>query len=350
MKAKEARPSFPVPRDIGRSEGDMIARGMGRQLDLFREIMTPPAKLQMMAMMALSDPKRMDKPTAARVADIARTMGYDQAESGQFPGSTFEDIIKTGWKLKVKVFDVFFREPSGTTRTGRLKYRTGIRTLSILQEFNRYYEDEDGQPIDLDSIPKDAIKTLDQETPPIYLIPMMDERGNILRDDDGAVRVRRASGISWTWSSRIAEATKDQRTAWVFYSDAIQILRRYLKQPAAFNLMFLTLFWINDHPEMSHEKLTAHLDIRGKDQDQVNRAIDAAFQAAFNEGIIDKPVQIRPAGYYKPTKKTGKERRKGMVYQWHRAGRWRAGKVLPMVKVEGQLEGYNDGKPEKPKA
>ena len=350
MKSKQAAPTVLAPRFIGRAESDMVARGMTKQLDLFREILTPPAKLQVLAMLALSNPKQLDQPQRARVADIARAMGYAPAEGGQLPGSVFEDIIKTGWKLKTKYFDIPIREPIGRTKDGRRKYRVGISTISILQEFQRYYEDEEGQPINLDEIPKEDVKTIDDKTPPLYMIPILDEKGNVLKNKDGSIRFRRASGLEWRFLSRFAELARNKETAWIFYSEAIGILRRYLHQPVAFNLMLLTLFWKDDSLiEMGHEKLIAHLDILGKDAGQVNAAIDAAFKAAFDEGMIDKPPHIRPAGYYKPTKKTGKERRKGMVYQWRRAARWRGGKVLPMVQVDGQLEGYNEGKTEKPK-
>jgi hypothetical protein len=65
-----------VPRAIGRSEGDMIAHGHGEQLELFRETLTRPAKLQLIAMMGLSEPKRLDRSQYAKVADILRAMGY----------------------------------------------------------------------------------------------------------------------------------------------------------------------------------------------------------------------------------------------------------------------------------
>jgi hypothetical protein len=352
MKAKEAAPSALVPRFIGRAESDMVARGMGEQLDLFREILTPQAKLQVLAMLALSDPKQLDQPQRARVADIAKTMGYEPTgEKDHLSGSVFEDIIKTGWKLKTKYFDIPIREPLGLTKDGRRKYKVGISTISILQEFQRYYEDEEGRPINLDEIPKDDIKVIDKNTPPIYMIPLLDEKGNARKNRDGTIRYRRASGLEWRFLSRFAELARNKETAWVFYTEAIGILRRFLSQPTALNLMLLTLFWKGDQLiEMSHEKLVAHLDIRGKDADQVNRAIDAAFKVAFNEGIIDREVKIREAGYYKKTQKTGKERRKGKVYQWRRAAKWRGGKALPMVPIDGKLEAYNEDKDEKPKS
>jgi len=351
MKTKEARSSFLVPRAVGRSEADMVRRGLNEQLDLFREILTPPAQLQVLAMLALSDPKQLDKAASAKVADIARTMGHEPTASGRLSGHAYEDIEETGLKLRRKSFDVFVREPSGKTRDGRRKYSAGIVNLSILQEFGFLYEDEEGRPINLDEIPKeDLVKYEAVEGPPLYAIPMTDAKGNVLKNKDGKVRRRQANGVIWRWASRFAELTKNKETAWIFYQDAIKILRRYLHHPAAFKLMMLTLFWKGDQLiEMGHEKLVAHLDILGKDRNQVNNAIDAAFKAAFDERIIDKSVQIRPAGYYKPTKKTGKERRKGTVYQWRRAARWRGGRVLPIVQADGQLEGYNEGKVDKPK-
>lgn len=268
----------------------------------------------------------------------------DQAEK-----AGLEAALKISTLQTIILQDAFVREPSGKTRDGRRKYSAGIVNLSIFQEFGFLYEDEEGRPINLDEIPKEDLVIYDAvEGPPLYAIPMTDAKGHVLKNKDGSIRRRRANGVIWCWASRFAELTKNKETAWVFYSEAIKILRRYLHQPVAFNLMFMTLFWKGDALiEMGHEKLVAHLDILGKDRKQVNRAIDAAFQIAYDEGIIEKPVQVRPAGYYKPTKKTGKERRKGMVYQWRRAARWRGGKVLPMVQTDGQLEGYNEGKTEK---
>ena len=86
-------------------------------------------------------------------------------------------------------------------------------------------------------------------------------------------------------------------------------------------------------------------------QFNLSRSIDAAFQDAMTEGIIDKPATVRPPGYYKPTKK-GKARRNDMVFQWQRAGKWKVGKDLIEI-TSNKLEPYNegkDGKTEKPKA
>ena len=76
---------------------------------------------------------------------------------------------------------------------------------------------------------------------------------------------------------------------------------------------------------------------------QVQRAVDAAFQAAFDEGIIDSLPTIKERGYYKPTKKTGRPRRVGKVYQWRKGGRL-LGRRLQQL---GQADiAEKDGKPE----
>lgn len=77
--------------------------------------------------------------------------------------------------------------------------------------------------------------------------------------------------------------------------------------------------------------------------------IAAAFRDALNEGIIDKVVTVRSSGYYKPTEKTGKSRRKDTIYQWQRAAKWRAAKHLPEV-TSDKLEPYNEGKTESMKS
>ena len=66
MKSKHPPASFLVPRVIGRSEADMTARGYAEQLDLFRETLTRPAKVQILAMMALSDAKHLDNEQATK--------------------------------------------------------------------------------------------------------------------------------------------------------------------------------------------------------------------------------------------------------------------------------------------
>jgi hypothetical protein len=105
----------------------------------------------------------------------------------------------------------------------------------------------------------------------------------------------------------------------------------------------MSLFWKdNKQIEMGHETLVAQLGIASKDQGQVERAIDAAFKAASDEGVID-PVQIIPAGHWPKTKKTGKERRKGMTYQWRLKKSWRTAKTLPDIPVDVVENGKKDG-------
>jgi hypothetical protein len=52
----------------GSKRGGHDRRGRSKQLDLFRETLTRPAKVQMLAMLGLSDPKRLDTPQDAEVA------------------------------------------------------------------------------------------------------------------------------------------------------------------------------------------------------------------------------------------------------------------------------------------
>jgi hypothetical protein len=357
MKSRHPLTSFFVPRAIGRSEGDMIAHGHGEQLDLFREVLTRQAKVQIIAMMGLSDPKHLDRSQYAKIADILRTMGYETSLRADghnvFPPWMYEAIENTGIKLRRKSFPVFIREPAGFAKDGRQKWKTGLVDLSILQDFGFYYENEEGQPIDLDEIPKHKLIKCEAVTGnPLYAIPMTDERGNVIKNKDGKARRRMANGITWTFSSRIARLAEDRQTAWAFYRDAIAILRRYLPKPASFDLIFKTLFWTGSGPiEMSHDKLVAHLGIKAKDRRQVETAINAAFADALKEGIIDKPVTVRPSGYYQPTPKTKRPRRVDQVYQWKRAVKWQpAGSLIALTddsleaNIEAKKESTEDGK------
>ena len=353
MKSKQAPGTFLVPRTIGRSEADMIARGHAVQLDLFRETLTHRAKLQIIAMMALSDPKHLDRTHYAKVADILRAMGYEPEirKDGKiaFPSWMYEAVEETGLKLRHKSFPLFIRQPGGFTKDGRRKWKTGLVNLSILQDFGFYYEDEDGQPIDLDEIAKDKlIKYEAVEGPPLYAIPMTDDRGRIIKNKDGAPRRRMANAVGWTFSSKIAKLAQNRYTAWVFYRDALAILQRYLTKPASFDLIFKTLFWTGKGQiEMSFEKLVAHLGIRSNNRRQVEAAIEAAFADALTEGIIEKPVGVRPRGYYGPTK-SGKSRRVDQVYQWKLAAKWRPAANLIAV-TDDSLEAADAGKTEDPK-
>lgn len=360
MKTKHAPASFLVPRAIGRSEGDMIAHGHGEQLELFRETLTRPAKLQLIAMMGLSEPKRLDRSQYSKVADILRAMGYepDLRTDGKtaFPTWMYETVEETGLKLRQKSFPMFIREPAGHTKDGRRKWKIGLVDLSILQDFGFYYEDEEGQPINLNEIPEaQLIKYEAVKGKALFAIPMVDKHGNVIKNKDGKPRRRMANGVTWTFTSRIAKLAEDRQTAWVFYADAVAILRRYLPKPASFDLILKTLFWTGaGQIEMSHDKLVAHLGIKTKDSRQAEAAIKAAFTDALNEGIIDKPVTVRPAGYYQPSEKTGKPRRKDMVYQWKRSTKWQPARNLIAVSedsleanIEGQTEGSKDGKTDK---
>jgi hypothetical protein len=361
MKAQQPKASFLIARAMGRTEADLTKRDQAEQLELFREVLTRPAKVQVLAMMALSDPRHLDRAQSAKVADIARAMGYAPLKRADgkraFHPDTYKQIEDTGLNLRRKSFDLFFREPTGKTKDGRRQYRDGLVNLSILQEFGFQYEDETGEPIDLEARDK---KELIQYQPvadagkALYAIPMINSRGHFIKNKDGSIRRRPANGVTWTFASRFAKLSQDKETAWVFYSEAVAILTRYLTRPASFDLIWLTLFWKGEAPsiEMGHDKLVGHLNIRAKDTKQVQAAIDAAFADALKEGIIDRPVTIRPPAYYKPTPKTGKPRRKDMVYQWQRAAKWNPGKKLISISADDLEPSYSDqdGKTERPKA
>jgi len=332
----------------------MISEGRWEQLDLFRETLTRPAKLQVLAMLALSDPKHLDEDREVKIADIARAMGYDQDiradGKAAFPPWIYEAIEETGMKLRRKSFDVFIRKPDGFTKDGRRKWKGKIANLSILQEFGFYYEDEDGHPIDLKTKPQDELIPYEAvQGRPIFAIPALDARGKIIRNKDGTPRRQLANGISWRFASTFADLAKDRETSWIIYRDQISILQRYLTKPASFDLIWKTIFWTGKMPiEFGHDQLIVHLNIRSKDRKQVQKAIDEAFDDMLKEGIIDKPVIVRDAGYYQPTLKTGRRRRVGKVYQWTRAPKWNPGSKLIAIDMEG-TEGYNEGKADKPK-
>lgn len=325
--------TWTVPRTFGRSEGDMVKHGHREQLDLFRETLTRPAKLLVMAMFGLSDPKHLDRPQSAKIADILRTAGYNQRqrEDGKkaFTPATYELVEETGLKLRRQPIPFFVREQAGHTKDGRRKWKAGLIETAVFQDFGFFYEDEEGQPIDLDEIPKgQLIKYEDGKKVALYAIPMTDEDGNIVYNKDGVTPRRRvANGVTWSFASRLARLATDRGTSWVFYLEAGGILRRYQAKPATFDLMFKTLFWTGTGLiEVGHDKLVEHLGIKSKDGRQVQAAIDAAFADMLAEGIIDKPVTVRPRGYYQPTKKAGRPRRTDQVYQWRRAAKWQPGK------------------------
>lgn len=339
---------------MGRTEADMTVRDKAEQLELFREILTRQAKVQVLAMLALSNPKRLDNPSEAKIADIAEAMGYERSlnSDGKLAFSPFiyQSIEETGLKLRRRNFEVFVRIPDGQTKDGRRKYKGVFVDLSILQEFGFVYEDEEGKPVNLDEIPKeDLIEYEAMSGKPLYAIPMLDDKRRIIRNKDGKPRRKLANGVTWTFASRFARYAENRETAWVFFKEAVAILRRYLTKPASFDLMFMTLFWKHDSLiEMGYDKMVGHLGIKSKDNQQVRTAIDAAFQDALGEGIIDKPVTIREPGYYQPTKK-GKPRRSDMVFQWQRARKWKVGKDMIEIAPD-DAEGLKAGNKEKPKS
>jgi hypothetical protein len=346
MKKKESATSFLVPLTLGRSEGDMTKRNRTAELELFRETLTRPAKVQVLAMLGLSDPTRLDRPQETKISDIAKAMGYEpyKRPEGQkaFQPWQYRAIEDTGLKLRRKPFEVFIREPTGNARKGKRNYDARLVELSILQEFGFVYEDK-GRPINLDTIPKDKLIDcgVDSGTP-LYAIPITDGKGHFINNRDGTIRRRLANGVTWTFASRFARLAQDRKTAWVFYREAVNILRKYIKKPASFDLMWMTLFHIKAPIfEMNYSALVRHMNIRSKDRSQIRAAIKAAFQDAFNEGIIAERVKTRPSLNHKP--KEGKPQREERVFQWQRGAKWETGNRLIEVQSNGRSRAKTEG-------
>lgn len=341
MKSKHAPPSFLLPRFLGRTEGAMIAHGHSEQLDIFRATLTPRAMLQVAVMFGLSDTNNLDKPQSAAVADIARESGYEPTRRPDgktaFPTWIYQAIEETGLMLR-KSFPSYIEDhvlkPDGTPaykKSGKRwipKMKSGLVDMAILQEFGFVYEDEDGQPIDLDGIPENQlIKYEADQGRALFAIPMKDKRGELVKNADGSLRRQQANGVTWTFSSRIARMAKDRLTNWIFYREALPILRRYLSKESSFRLMYRTLFWSGKQPqiEMSEDKLIEHLGIKTKDRGQAQKAIADAFADALTEKIIDAPAIVTERGYYQPTEKTNRPRRIAKSYRWKRAAKWQPG-------------------------
>jgi len=350
MKSKRLPSTWTTPPTLVRSDGYLTQHGTDRQLDLFREILTPQAMLQVIIMLGLSDPKHLDRPQYAKIADILRGMGYDPAErktDGKlaFAPWQYEAVEETGLRLRRRPITFAVREEA----RGRRKGKTSIVELAVFQEFGFSYEDKEGQPIDLDELPKDQLITYeDGKKVALYAIPMTDTDGNVLYNKDGTPRRCMANGVTWTFSSRLARDAMRRATSWIFFRDAVEPLRRHLTRPTSFRLMIKTLFWASPSLiEMSHDKMVEHLGIKSKDGRQVQAQIDAAFADMLAEGFIDKPVTIRDRNYYKPTKKTRRARRKDKVYQWRPAARFQPGKGR--IAIDADAFQIEDGKPEVPK-
>jgi len=323
---------------------------------MFRSAMSRKAKLLLVALLGLSDQDHLDRPQYAKIADVLRAMGYtpDERPDGKtaFPTWLYETVEDVGMNLRRNSIPLSIREPATFTKDGLKLGKVVIVDMSILQDFGFYYEDDDGQPIDLAELPADQLIKYEggkDEEAPLYAIPILDGHGNIVLKKDGTPRRRMATGVTWTISSRIARLIENRQTSWVFTPEAVQILNRYLSKPASFDLIFKTLFWAVPHLiEMSYGVLVQHLGIRAKDRRQVEDALARGFADMLKEGIIDKPVTVREKNYYKPTKKTGRARRIDQVYQWRQGAKWHP-KGNQVDVLEDVLDAVADGQTESPK-
>lgn len=342
MKSKTPLSSFHVPKGLGRTESYLVSLhrrsdkgeeqdNIAKKLDLFRDTITASAKLMIMTLMSFSDPGNLKKMNEAKIADIAKKMGYEPSEtSGQIPGYVYERLEEIGIRLRRRAIRFYYQEEVGRekkkiSKPGEpLKIRTIIRTrenlldINPLQTFGFYYEDEKGNPIDLNKYQEEDLIKYESDIDdgaPIYAIPLIDNEGNLVMKEDGITpRRKRANGVKWRWNTDFAEWSQDKQNRWLISADTIPILRKYLTKPASINLMFLIIFWNKSYFEICQDKLIEHLGITGTSNPaQVNKSIDTAFQDAFNEGFIDQ-VRKREPGYYPVTKKTGRPRRKNMTY------------------------------------
>lgn len=376
MKARHPQNSFRVSLAVGRTESDLTARRAssdkaGEQLNLFRENLSRPAKIQLMTMLAMSDPKALDKSAYARIADLAEAMGYERqirSTDGKaaFDHDLYQRIEEVGMNLRRREIPLFIREVVGKVKDGRTpeglrdKVRDNLVSMTVLQEFGFYYEDEEGQPIDLASMTRSEqeerslINVQSKQTTvlkydvmddgqPIWAIPMTDpESGKLVLNADGTPRRRQANGITWRWSTRFAEMTRSEESSWLVWMDDVRILRKYLSKPITFDLIWLTLFHKSGPIEFGYDSLIDHLDIRGRNRARNEAAIDSAFQDLLNEGIIDQLPTVREPSYYKPAKKTGRPRRVGQVYQWRKARRPGPSDSQPLQLEARPTEGGNN--------
>ena len=217
----------------------MIAEDADEQLDLFRKKISRQAKVQVLAMFALSDPGHLDKQQSAKISDIAEVMGYQRRDkTGRFHWQLYQDIEDTGLRLRRDQISLFISSPAGKTKDGRRKTRYEVIDMTLLQEFGFYYEDDDGQPIDLINPPRHKQKGLipysapESDKPPIWAMPLVNDKGQLVLNKDGTTRRRPAGGVTWWWASRFVRMARAKKTNWVFYRNAVEKLRRYLADPA----------------------------------------------------------------------------------------------------------------------
>jgi len=328
MKSKQAPKSFLVPRSIGQTQGALATWGDQGQLTMFTENIPPGHWVFLASLFALTDKDNPDEMQYRKMADILRVAdepdnrvakkGAELVEQAAFPTWKYDMAVKTGRDLRDKSSPFFVREPSGFTKDGRRKWKSGIVFLAPLQEFGLFREDEEGIPVN--------VEESEAGTATPDAIPATDAEGNVLRDKDGNPRRLPATMVGWRISSRLAKLLKEKKTSWVFYREATRKLRMYVRKPLSFGLMRETLFWLGRSPqiEMAEATIIKRLGIGSKHPGRVRDAIDAAFADMLAEGFIDKPVVVIEKGHYKPTK-SGKPRRKGRSYRWRRSKKWEPG-------------------------
>lgn len=351
MKSKTPANSFQIPRGLGQTEAVMIAAD-DDDLTLFRERMTPMVFLQILSMALLSGQKEECSKT---IKDIALAMGYEPDEkTGKITSFAYREVAENMIFLATNLIPMEYRTEIGETTDGRSRFKYHKKFVHILESFEFTYaepdkknngddEEEDDESSGQDGQEKKALAKwfkVDCDNNRSYrYLALTDKNGNYLKDKDGKIIKKKANGLSWEWSNYWIKWSNDPENQWFIRTELLPLLRKYLKREATFRLMVHVIFWFKKgYIEKDRDGLIKTMGLRGKDKKQVDDAIKAAFEDCLKEGIIDHAPTIVEAGYYKPSEKTGKERRKGKTWRYIKGKKWR-GKGWPEEKEDKPLTG-----------
>lgn len=352
MKARKPQEIVRVPLVFGRAEGDMISWGRyEQQLDLFRQVLDPHTKVLTLALMALTPEKYIDYEQEAGISKIAETMGFTRTKNQEgwnaFHPEIYQQITTNLLKLRRRDIVLPIREflevkdgrtPGGTRKVARIRE---INT-SLLQSFTFIYDDD----VNLAALTANQRQELKAFVYPsegapsegdsaVWALPELDGNGNIIRNQDGTPRRRRADAVAWQFSSVVAGLVKEKSMSWLVRLEDVQTINRYRSDPMTFELMWKTLFHTGNIIEYSYDKLVKHLGVdtdRNRNRARIEAAVERAFDNLLKEGFIDKPVTIKEPGHW-PTTKSGRPRRAGRTYQWSIAKSRRAIQNEPEYEV-----------------
>jgi hypothetical protein len=332
MKDRRPQTSYLVPDFIGRNETYMVSRllspEVAERLANYRKVMTRTSKILILALLSLSNSKFLAASQQARIATIARVMGYREKKQASFPPWIYDQILEAGRNL-LRSFEVYHWEQVAAkgkkAKDNKKKLNLSIKkSISILKDFGFLYKENGVSPLDLKKMPSNSRIQIGGDTEaPLYALPVVDEKGEPVKGKDGNLRRRKATGLTWRWSAFFVERALDRAMSWPFHLEEPTILRKYINRPVSYNLIFLTLFWRSHFIQIGQEKLIRHLNIKTKDIKQAEKAITAAFVDALAEGILDKPVTVKDAQEYGGIE-PGRRQEKQKVYQWELAAKWKA--------------------------